>query len=426
MSVLSSSDWRDSLQQVVELVREMSLQTDPQAMVRTYAKRIQTILPVDGRMSLSRRGLQAPQYRITRSTHWTEEVNPWKEKHRLPLFDSGLLSDLIYRSEAVIISDLNISPHDPAAEYLRDYRSLMAIPMFDQGESLNMVVSLRREPNGFVREELPTIVWLSNLFGRATNNLVLAEELQQTYRKLDHELRVVADIQRSLLPASIPKIPTLDIATYYQPAAHSGGDYYDFFPLPDNNWGIFIGDVSGHGTPAAVMMAITHCIAHMHPGPVSPPADVMDYLNRQLFRLYTGQNSQFITAFYGVYNPATRKLRYACAGHNPPRVKRCADGTLFDLDQADGIPLGIFEDSKFSEADVSLESGDQIIFYTDGITEANNPHGQMFGTERLDRVLENCALQASSLLETVLTAVNDFVQGVPADDDRTVVVARVT
>src|SRR5207244_2587168 len=129
---------------------------------------------------------------------------------------------------------------------------------------------------------LPELVWLSNLFGRATNNLVLSEELQRAYQTLDRELKVVGQIQRSLLPARLPTIPTLDLATHYQPSQRAGGDYYDFFPLPAGKWGIFIADVSGHGTPAAVLMAVTHCIAHTHPGPPQPPAKVLDYLNRHL------------------------------------------------------------------------------------------------------------------------------------------------
>ena len=129
-----------------------------------------------------------------------------------------------------------------------------------------MVVLFRDQPYAFDRAELPDLVWRTNLFGRATGNLVLKQELQRAYEDLDRELKIVADIQRSLLPAELPKIPSLDLATYYRPSRRAGGDYYDFFPLPDGKWGIFVGDVSGHGTPAAVLMAVTHCIAHTCPG----------------------------------------------------------------------------------------------------------------------------------------------------------------
>ena len=174
-----SGDWRQRLAQIVEMMREMSRQTDPQEMVRSYGERVRLLLPSDQRMSLSRRGLTAPKYRITRSATWKKSINPWKEKDLLPLFEGGLIAELIYGNEPRIIDNLDVRQDDPAAEYLAGYRSLMAIPMFDQGAALNMVILLRREPSAFPKEELPELVWLSNLFGRATSNLVLSEELQR-------------------------------------------------------------------------------------------------------------------------------------------------------------------------------------------------------------------------------------------------------
>src|SRR5262249_6904207 len=157
---------------IVDMMRDMSRHTDPQEMVRSYAKRIQVVRPMDGRVSLSRRGLRSPEYRVTRSTMWKEEINPWKEKDKLPLHKGGLFAQLLYDDEPRIIDDLQVPADDPAAAYLGDNRSLVAIPMFDQGVALNMVVLLRKEAMAFAKSDLPELVWLSNLFGRATNNLV--------------------------------------------------------------------------------------------------------------------------------------------------------------------------------------------------------------------------------------------------------------
>ena len=420
------SDWREKLDLIVETMREMSRHTDPQEMVRAYGARIQQLTPIDRRISLSRRGLAYPQYRITRSTTWTEDINPWLQKDRLPLLEGGLLAEAIYGDEPLLIDDLDVSPADPAAEYLAGQRSLLAIPMYDQGESLNMVVLMRKEPAAFVKEQIHDFVWRSNLFGRATSNLALKVELQQTYNALDRELKIVGDIQRSLLPSELPRIATMDLAAHYQPAQRAGGDYYDFFPLPDGKWGIFIGDVSGHGTPAAVLMAVTHCIAHTHPGPPMPPARLLDYLNHHLATRYVKSSGVFVTAFYGQYDPATRTLTYSRAGHNPPRVKRCQDGSLLSLDGANSLPLGVLSESRYEETQQQLQTGDQIIFYTDGITEAQNRQGELFGPERLDQVVENCSLEAQSLLDSVLRSVEEFSAGHPADDDRTLIVARIS
>src|SRR5439155_17506677 len=121
------------------------------------------------------------------------------------------------------------------------------------------------------------------------------EGVRKAYQALDREMKIVGDIQKSLLPAELPWIDTLDLAAHYQPARRAGGDYYDFFPLPDGKWGIFIADVSGHGTPAAVLMAVTHCIAHTHPGPPMPPGNVLAYLNHHLATRYVNLSETFVT-----------------------------------------------------------------------------------------------------------------------------------
>jgi sigma-B regulation protein RsbU (phosphoserine phosphatase) len=409
---------QERLKVVVETMREMSRQTDPQAMVRAYVEKIRQIVPIDRGISLSRRDLKGPQFRITRSTTWKEAINPWKEKHRLPLLSGGLLAELIYGDEPRIIDDLMIEDDDPAADYLSGFGSLMAIPNYDGGEALNMTVFLREDRAAFEHDQLPDIVWRSNLFGRATNNLALKDELERAYRQLDRELQIVAEIQRALLPQKLPAIPNLDLAAFYQPSRRAGGDYYDFFPLPEGKWGIFIADVSGHGTPAAVLMAITHSIAHTHPGPPSPPGEMLTYLNHHLATRYTSLSETFVTAFYGIYDPATRTIDYASAGHNPPRIKRCQDGSLLSLDGTGGMPLGIYDEIRYEDTRERLVPGDQIVIYTDGITEMHNGRGDQFGMDRLDEVLSGCRWQARELLDAVLSAVDEFAAGQPADDGR--------
>jgi len=411
---------------IVATMREMSQQTDPVEMRRLYGDRMRQVLPTDAIVSLSRRDLDWPRYRVTRSTRWKHEVNPWKQPHLLPLLEGGLIAELIYGDEPRLFDDLAVDPGDPAAEYLSGYRSMLAIPMYDKGEALNMILLLRRGPRAFSRQQFPEVVWMSNLFGRATAHLLLSDRLKEAYEAVDYEMKVVAEIQRSLLPAQMPTIPTMALAAYYQTSSRAGGDYYDFFPLPDGKWGILIADVSGHGTPAAVLMAVTHSLAHTYPGPATPPNQMLDYLNRKLSALYTSQSDTFVTAFYGIYNPADRSLTYSSAGHNPPRLKRCDDGTLALLNGARGLPLGVFPDERYAQQTHHLVPGDQLVLYTDGITEADNGRGELFGVERLDKVLENCAVGAPDLLRSVVAAVEEFTAGVPAHDDRTLLVAKIS
>ncbi len=420
-------DWQRRLEHVVEMMRDMSRQTDPEEMVQSYGKRYRQFMPSSRFVALSRRDLDAPSFRITRSNLWTHQPNPWRKRHKLPVHEGGLFAELLYGEEPRIIDDLVVHPDDPAAEYCEGQRSLIAVPHFDQGETLNMVVLMREHPAAFDREEFPEWYWLSSLFGRATHGLVLRDELSQALAIVDREMKIVADLQRSLLPKRLPKIPHMDLAAHYQTSQWAGGDYYDIFALPDGRWGLLIADVSGHGTPAAVMMAVTHSIAHTYPGPPERPADLLNFINHHICRRYTVDFDAFITAFYGIFDPETRALVYASAGHNPPRLKRCDDGSIHSLDVVGNLPLGVDAEMEYDQTTVILHPNDQIIFYTDGITEAIAPDGRtMFGVDRLDDILENCHLTADGLIQAVLDAVATFTADAPATDDRTMLIAKVS
>ena len=422
---VAASDWQARLDNIMEMMREMSRHTDPQEMVAAYGRHVGRMLPRDRWLSISRRDIESPKFRVTRYSGWTEQINPWKEKDRLPVLDGGLLGELIYAGEPRIIDDLQLSPDDPAAEYLAGQRSLMAIPMLDQGEALNMVISTFEKPHAFDKQRFPEIVWTAILFGRSTHNLVLADQVRTAYNLVDRELQAVGNIQRSLLPAMVPDIPTMKLAVHYQTSQRAGGDYYDFFPLPDGRWGILIADVSGHGTPAAVMMAVTHSIAHLYPGTSAPPSDMLNFVGRHLSRRYTDSVGSFVTAFYAIFDPNSRLLTYSSAGHNPPRLRRCATGEILSLDGAGSYPLGITSDVHNEDASVQLQPGDQLLLYTDGITEAYGADGTMFGLTRLDQVLSHCQHDAGDIMQSIVAAVDDFTAGEPVTDDRTVVAAKI-
>ncbi len=414
-------DWRIALDHIVETLREMSRQDDPQAMVRVYGQQMRRYQPTSGYISLSRRGLSFPYYRITRSSRWTEVINPWKEVDRLPVLSGGLLGELIYGDVPRVIDDIRVADDDPGFEYLKGHRSLLAVPHYHQGVGQNMAIMLRDEPNAFPPDQVPDWVWISNLFGRATQSLVLAAELKRAYSLVERELEIVAGIQRSLLPKKVPAIPTLDIATFYETSKWAGGDYYDFFRLPEGKWGILIADVSGHGTPAAVLMAVTHSLAHGHVGPHDPPSVLLEQVNRQLANLYTTDNEAFVTAFYGLYDPATRLLTYSSAGHNPPRLMRCDQGFIESIDGARSLPLGLLAEEAYENATLDLHPGDQITFYTDGITEAAAADGSMFGMGRLDAILSRCGGNAQDLVNDVVAEVRAFTEGISPADDQTLI-----
>lgn len=422
---IHSLPWQERLTAVMEMMREMSSQTDPQQMVQQYGARMRRFRHVDRSISLSRRDLAAPRVRVTRFSGWTSEVDPWKQPEQLPILDGGILSELIYGNEPRVINDFEAAAGDPAFEFLSGQGSLVAIPLLDQGVALNMVVHLRRDPGAFDPEMLPEHVWTANLFGRATNSLVLAGTVKTAYEEIDRELKAVAAIQRSLLPSKLPQVSSLKLAAHYETARRAGGDYYDFIPLPGGLLGILIADVSGHGTPAAVMMAVMHSIVHNYPGEPLPPSQLLSFLNQKLVQHYVGENGTFVTAFYGIFDPATRLLTYSCAGHNPPLMRRCSQHEVYRLDGAQQMPLGVLAETKFVDETEQLRPGDQIIFYTDGIIEALSDDGEMFGTKRLDDVLSACSSEPAEIIESVRNQLNAHTGGAAPRDDQTLVVARV-
>jgi phosphoserine phosphatase RsbU/P len=418
-------NWRARLAVSVAVMRELSQYSDPQEMYAVFTRRMAQLFPVSRQLSISRRGLRSPQYRVTRYNLWTDPVNPWKESHRLPVHEGGLLAQLLYADEPRVVEELALDGDDPASAYLSGQRSLLAIPHFDQGTAQNMVILAREDADAFPRDRIADLVLLGNLFARATQTLVLSQAVKEAYDAVDYELRSVADIQKSLLPSSTPRVPGLDVAVHYQTAKRAGGDYYDFFPLPGGRLGVLIADASGHGAPAAVLMAVAHSIAHSQAEPPDSPGELLTRLNAHLTRRYTRQSGNFMTAFYGVFDPVNGSLTYASAGHNPPRLVR-GDGGLLALNRAQRLPLGIKPDEVYSDQVLPLRHDDVALFFTDGVIEAVNSDGDVFGSDRIDSALTVCPPSAERLIQNILRDLLTFTAGVPVADDRTLVVVKRT
>ena len=421
--------WREELAIIDRTMRAISGVTDPEELVSVYWNGIGELLPIDDYVAVSRRNTEPPWYLVTRSSRFTEHVNPWTHRERLPRLSGGLLGEIAYGNQPVVINDLaeRLSANDPGHFYLEGFHSLIALPHYDDGEALNYTMMLLPPGVEIDPGMIPMLHWQAGLFGRGTQNLVLRNQLGAAWAALDREFQTVGEIQKSLLPHALPPIDGCELATYYQTSARAGGDYYDFFPLDGGEWGLFIADVSGHGTPAAVLMAITHALAHAQPGRHTPPSKLLECLNDALTRSYT-RGGTFVTAFYGVLDPATRRLTYAAAGHNPPRLVR--GDRIVSLNENGGLPLGILEDQSYDQAAVTLKEGDLLLLYTDGITEAAAPlrgsgHRDFFGIERLDALLLDCGAEsAQGCISRIRAEVTAFCEGVPPTDDQTLIAIR--
>lgn len=418
----TSSNWRARLNIATDLMRELSRYTDPEGLFTVFSRRMAQLYPTTRQLTMNRRGLEYPNVRITRFNLWSNPANPHTETDQLPVVSGGMLAELIYSQETKIIDDLIVPEDDPAAEFLQGQRSLLAIPLYENGSASSMVVCTREESNAFERNQVPELVWMCNMFSRAMQTLVLTERLQAAYDAADYELQSVAEMQRNLLPKALPQLPGLDIAVHCESANLAGGDYYDFFPLPNDRLGVLLADVSGHGTAAAVLLAITHCLAHTYPEPPSDPGRFLAYLNSHLGDRYTGSTGSFVTAVYAVLDLREGTVRMASAGHPPPRKVSTNWGEVQSIDQAHSLPLGVREvDKNYPEVNFTLQPGERLAFYTDGIVEAVNSWGDPFGFDRLDAALAWDQASSSGLLSELIARLDRFT-GSPPTDDRTVVI----
>lgn len=257
-------------------------------------------------------------------------------------------------------------------------------------------------------------------------HLKKAESDSGAYKAIRKDLEGAKDIQQSFFPPQSLSIPCLGSETFYQPAHGIGGDYYDFLPLHGGRWGIAIGDVSGKGIAAALIMATLQASLRAHAcQPNLDPSTLVRRVN-QLVR-ESSPADFFASLFYAEYTPATRSLKYVNAGHNPPLVIRSRNGwcETFRLPSTD-VPVGIAGDAKFPAAAFQLHIDDVFVAYTDGITEVENRDGELWGDHRLELLLRSSSFGTSvEIIDRILGEVSAFANGRPQRDDATLVVMRV-
>jgi len=244
--------------------------------------------------------------------------------------------------------------------------------------------------------------------------------LEKAQAQLKAELEVARSLQLAILPAAFPARPGCEGAARMIPATTMGGDFYDYIELPDGQIGLVIADVSGHGVPAAFFMAVARtnlrelAVRHTDPG------DCLAQTNDAL----CAQNplDLFVTVFYCILDPKTGVLRYANGGHNPPYVRRAA-GPIESLNGAGGLVLGAMPGVRFPTHTVQLLRGDQLVLYTDGVTEAFNPTEELYGTERLvDEVRVHGSGTPAALVERICQSITNFAGTAPQSDDITLTV----
>jgi len=339
-------------------------------------------------------------------------------KHDIPL-GRGVVGYAAERREAVLVPDVHKDPR-----YIQlnpETRSELAVPLTYK-DKVTGVLDLEHTRRGFFTEDhRRTMITLAAQIAVAIENARLYEQIAQQEKRLERDLALARELQFRLLPPVPPKLAHLDIAAKFVPARAIGGDLYDFVNYAFGRTAIMIGDVSGKGAPAAIYAALVSGILRSH-APIEPaPAEMLSAVNFSLGERRI--EGQFVSLIYALWDDKSRTLRVANSGL--PRPIYCHEGKT-EIVEVTGLPLGLFEETDYDELTFHAKPGDLFVFFSDGILDASNKAGELFGRARLERIVaKHSQGPADALVKAIFQAAGEHASGVEAFDDQTVVAIRV-
>ncbi len=339
-------------------------------------------------------------------------------KHDVPLGD-GLVGYAARHRQAVLVPDVS---KDPRYILLNpETRSELAVPLIYKDNVIG-VLDLEHTKRGFFTDDHKrTVTTLAAQVAIAIENARLYEEIARQEKRLERDLALAHELQFRLLPQSLPKLPNLEVAAKFAPARAIGGDLYDFVNYSLDHLGMVIGDVSGKGAPAAIYAALVSGILRSH-APIEPgPAEMLRAVNFSLGERRI--EGQFVSLIYAVWDDRNRAVKIANSGL--PRPLYVHDGKI-EIIEATGLPLGLFDDAEYDEFTFKAKPGDMFVFFSDGILDARNRAGDMFGRHRTEAIIAGCAdISADCVVKSLFKAVTEHAAGEEAFDDETVVAIKV-
>ena len=353
---------------------------------------------------------------------WTKIAGELMTEIRLP-FGKGLAGTVAATGEPLILHDAYQDPRfDRSLDQKTGYRtrSMLCVPIKNRGQRVVGVLQLLNKTNGsFGARDLEFLSGISEHMAIAMENATLHLELLEKQR-MEQELALGREIQSRLLPSAPVDVAGIELGALSLPCYEVGGDYFDFLELPDGDLGLAIGDVSGKGVAAALIMSSVQAALRVAAPIEDDLARLVARLNALIFRSARGR--KYATFFFGRYTPTTGVLRYVNAGHNPPYIAT-ADG-LTEIGST-GKPIGILPESSYTEGSVQLPRGSTLFLYTDGLNEAADPEEVEFGNDELRNLfLSQRETPTKDIPRRVLDAVIAFERGAKATDDKTIVVMR--
>jgi sigma-B regulation protein RsbU (phosphoserine phosphatase) len=352
---------------------------------------------------------------VSRSTSACEDSFPESQSLAAEVIDKGL---------AAVVYDTSTDERFHKAESLlmAGVRSLVAAPLLTGAGALGMIVlSSQLAQREFREQDMELLVVVASAVGLRMRNLALAEEAAER-KRFERDVALARRIQVNFLPPETPQPPGLEIYGGNIPSRGVSGDYYQVVEREDHgDVAVIIADVSGKGIAASLLTGYVDALCLAYLGEGHPPEEIFNRVSPQMNRKTPVES--FATAFLGLLDPATGRLTFASAGHDPVALVR-SSGELEWL-MPTGMPLGLMPTATYTASEATLEPGDTMVLYTDGITEAADPDEEEFGRERLGECcVENRELPVDQLAEKLHTTVDEFTQGVPYHDDRTLVILR--
>jgi sigma-B regulation protein RsbU (phosphoserine phosphatase) len=353
---------------------------------------------------------------------WTKIAGELSSEIRLPI-GKGLAGSVAATGEPLILHNAYDDPRfDRSLDQKTGYRtrSMLCVPIKNRGQRVVGVLQLLNKTNGaFGPRDLEFLSGISDHMAIAMENATLHMELLEKQR-MEQELALGREIQSRLLPSAPVDVRGVELGALSLPCYEVGGDYFDFIELPGGDLGLAIGDVSGKGVSAALIMSSVQAALRVAAPIEDDLARLVARLNALIFRSARGR--KYATFFFARYSPATGVLRYVNAGHNPPYI---IGGSVLTEIGSTGRPIGLLPESSYSEGTVELPPGSTLFLYTDGLNEAADPEEIEFGNERLRELfLSQSGAATSEIPSRVLDAVTAFERGTKPTDDKTIVVMR--
>src|SRR3989475_4074662 len=334
----------------------------------------------------------------------------------------SVIEEVVANGKAVLTSDAQADPRFAGGTVvLQGVRSVLAVPLGVGQKVFGIIYADSPLAEGrFTEDHLKVLTTLASVAAIRVENARLAEE-QLERERLERELQVASEIQQRFQPASAPQVTGYELQGISFPCYEIGGDYYDFIQRSDGRMVVALGDVSGKGTAAALLMSSLHAAVHAQVDIHESLVKTIGAVNRYLVESIPP--NRFVTLFYAELDPKSGALAFLNAGHNPPLIVH-AGGTMEQL-ASGGLPLGIMADADFREGRTRLYPGDVLVIYSDGVSEAVNPNGEEFGATRLYEVVaRNLDTSASGIRDRIESALTKFCQGTPAADDITLVIVK--